>query len=133
MIFDDAVDELVVLGAKTSHGILEEPSLQHVLVGAMLQLIQERILHVSCELLLDNIVEASGVLSLVLVRNGADLVVVAQAENAAHGHGIVANLALGGAVDGIHVPVNVGLDDRRRVLGARRGQHDLEVAFCLER
>lgn len=130
---DHTVDQLVILGAQASHGILKKSGLKHVPIRTVLQLVNECVLHVSLKLLADDILELGGIFPLILVRDGADLVVVAQAEDAAHGHRVVADLALGGSIDGVDVPVNVGLDHRSRVFGACSRKDNLEVAFRLER
>lgn len=86
----------------------------------------------AAELLLDDGFQVACILLLVLVGNGADLVVVAQAEDAAHAELVGTQLALSGGVQGVHVAVDVGLDDGGRVLGARGLQDDLKVAFGLQ-
>lgn len=122
----------VVLGASAGHGVLEEAGLVLVAVDGVTQLEQERVLHVAAELLLDDALEVAGVLAVVLVGDGADLVVVAGAEDAADAHLVGAHLALGGRVQGVGVAIHVGLDDGGGVLGALGRQHELEVALRLE-
>lgn len=68
---------------------------------------------------------------LELVCNGADLVVVPGAQNAAHRYLVRIELALGRGVQVVDVPVNVGFDHRSRVLGTLRGEHNHEVLLRL--
>lgn len=51
MIADDSADKQMVLGAHPSHGIFEKLGLMHVLVKALAQLVEQRILHMPGEFL----------------------------------------------------------------------------------
>lgn len=128
----DSSHQQMVLGPSTCHSRLEQLGLMHVFVQAVMQLKQQRIFHVAAELLLDDRFQVAGVLLLVLVGNGADLVVVAQAEDAAHADLVGAELALGCGVQSVHVAVNIGLDDRGGVLGACGLQDNFKVALRLQ-
>lgn len=69
---------------------------------------------------------------LIRIGNGADLVVVAQAEDGADLDLVGAHLGLGGRVEVADIAVDVGLVDRHRVLGALRRQHNHKVALRLK-
>ena len=79
----------------------------------------------------NDVLQIPGVPLPILVRNRPQLVIVPGAEYTAHLHLVRPHPALRGIVYVAHVPLDVRLVDRRRVLSALRLQHDHKVSLRL--
>jgi hypothetical protein len=79
----------------------------------------------------DNFFKIPGILLLIRVGNGADLVVVSRAENAAHLDLVCPDLALSCGIQILNIAVYLRLNDRSCVLSSLGAKHNHEVPLCL--
>jgi len=127
----NAIDEHLVLGARTGHGVFEVDGVAHGPVGATPDHLHERVLHVAGKVGLDDLFERAAVAVFVGLGDGADLAVGAVGEDGADLEGVGADFGFGGAVDFGDVRVDgLGVDGGGVFLSAGGEDHE-EHAFGL--